>query len=251
MPRLSTLSNPTGLKDLEKNRVSIVVDDQGAKAAYSLIRLDVADASLPAMAHVVVVARRGNSEMRVDHGQVTCWDKSFIDVSEMGVDGVWTFRILFALPDSPKLLASIENIRPNGLGNSESLIALEPASDLGNVPWELVVLEQDGRAVIRFNRDVYQTAALAEADGYFACLVIPEAVRQLALWHTRDPATLAEPHWEPFKNWLSLHGITDEPQVDQSQDEKEKWCREVVSAFCERHRIAETLREFTKTGDHE
>jgi hypothetical protein len=47
MPRLSTLSNPTGLKDLDKKRVGVIVDDHGAVATYSLTRLDLTDVSLP------------------------------------------------------------------------------------------------------------------------------------------------------------------------------------------------------------
>lgn len=247
MPRLTTLSNPTGLKDLEKKRVGICIVDQGANVTYSLIRLDVSDVSLPSETRVVVIARRGNSELRTDHGLAIDWNKGFIDVSELSPDGVWTFRILFVAPGSPKLLAAVENVRPDGLGNSESFIALEPA-DLGSVPWELLVLEQDGRAVIRFNRNVFSNPASAEADLHFACLVYPEAVRQLAHWHTRDPGTLSEPHWEAFKACLTLLGVTEEPEADDSDDEKEKWCRAVVAAFCERFRTAEQLAELTKAG---
>jgi hypothetical protein len=116
------------------------------------------------------------------------------------------------------------------------------------VPWELVVLEQDGRAVIRFNKDVYPNAATAEADKYFACLVYPEAVRQLAQWHARDPGTLSEPHWEAFKACITLLGITEEPEDGNSEGENEKWCRDVVAAFCERFRTAEQLRELTSVG---
>lgn len=250
MPRLSTLSNPTGVKDLDKKRIGIVIDDQGSSATYSLIRLDITDAGLPPEARVVVIARRGSSELRTDHGLAVDWNKGFVDVSELGADGVWTFRILFVASSSPKLLAAVENLRPDGLGNSESFIALEPA-DLGNVPWDLLVLEQDGRAVIRFNRDVYANAALAEADMHFACLVYPEAIRQLAHWHTRDPATLGEPHWESFKACLTMLGITEEPESESSDDEKAKWCGGVVAAFCERFRTAEQLRELVKGGGEE
>jgi hypothetical protein len=140
----------------------------------------------------------------------------------LGNDGVWAFRVLFVLPDTPKLLAVIENVRPQGLGNSESLIAMEPA-DLGHVPWEFVVLELFGRGVIRFNREVYPNSGAAEADTRFACLVFPEAIRQLAVWHTQNVGALEEAHWEPFKSWLTMHGITDEPVDDDSPDAKDKW----------------------------
>lgn len=250
MPRLSTLSNPTGLKDLDKKLVGIVIDDQGATPAYSLVRLDLSDVALPAQAHVVVIARKGNAELRVDHGVVTNWNKGFIDASELGTDGVWIFRVLIILPGSPQLLAAIENVRPEGLGNSESLIALEPA-ELGHVPWEFVVLELDGRGVIRFNREVYANSGAAEADARFACLVFPEAIRQLAAWHTQNVGALAESHWEPFKSWLTMHGITVDPLEDDSSEEKDKWCRSVVSAFCARNRFADVLRGQMTIGGEE
>lgn len=250
MPRLSTLSNPTGLKDLDKKLVGIVIEDRGESSAYSLVRLDLSEVSLPPQARVVVIARRGSAEIRVDHGIVTDWNKEFIDTTELGTDGVWNFRVLIVLPDSPKLLAAIENVRPEGLGNSESLIALEPA-DLGHVPWEFVVLEQEGRGVIRFNRIVYATAAAAEADVRFACLVFPEAIRHLATWHTQNVDALAETHWEPFKSWLTMHGITEEPLEDDTSEEKDKWIRSVVAAFCVRNRFADVLRGQMNIGEEQ
>lgn len=241
MPRLSTLSNPTGLIDLEKQRIGIVIDDQPSRKSYSLSRLDVAEVVLPHNAKVIVIARRGNSELRVDHGPVSDWNRSFVDASELGTDGTWSFRVLLVTPESPKLLAAAENIRPDGLGDSESLIGLESA-DLGQVPWELLILEQDGRAVIKFSRELYGNAAEAEADRRFACLVFPEAVRQLAFWHTQHPGALSDLHWEPLKNWLAQHGITDEPEEDHPFEEKQEWCRKVVVAFSERFRGVDQLK---------
>lgn len=251
MPRLSTLSNPTGLKDLDKKAVEIVIDDQAGAASYSLVRLDLTDVSLPFDSHVIVISRRGNAELRTDHGPINDWNKAFVDASELGSDGVWMFRVLITLPGSAKLLAAVENIRPKGLGNSESLIALEPADDLGHVPWEFIVLEQDGRGVIRFNREIYANSGAVEADTRFACLVFPEAVRQLAAWHTQADGALAETQWEPFKAWLTMHGITSEPMDSDPPEEKDKWCRSVVSAFCARNRLSDVLRGQMAIGDDE
>ncbi len=249
MPRLSTLSNPTGLIDLDKSRVRILVDDQGAKAAYSVLSLNLADASISPTARMIVIAARGNSEVRSDHGIVADWNKGFVDISEMGAEGAWTFRVLFIENGSPRLIAAIENVRPEGLGNSESLIALE-AADLGEVPWEMVILEQDGRGVIRFNRNIYATSALAEADYFFSCLVIPEAVRQLASYLMRDPGRLDEAQWEPFRRWLAIHEITEWPEDAEPIELAEDWCREVVAAFCRRHKISTTLSDKRAEGEH-
>lgn len=251
MPRLSTLSNPTGLIELDKKNVSLVLDDKGTAESYSLVRLDVSGMKLPAHTNVIVVARRGNAELRTDHGPITDWNKGLIDVSEVGSDGTWKFRVLLVQEGLPKLLAAAENIRPDGLGDSESLIGLE-AADLGQLPWQLLILEQEGRAVIRFNRDIYSSAAVAEADRHFTCLVFPEAVRQLAEWHTQqDPLAIADPQWEPFKAWLSLHGISEDPPEEGTQDSKREWCDAVARAFSSRHRVADRLREGRLVGGEE
>lgn len=249
MPRLSTLSNPTGLIELDKNRVGIVIDEQPNKLSYSLTKLDLAGVSVGALAKVILIARRGNAELRVDHGLVTDWNKGFVDASELGTDGTLRFRVLVVGAGSAQLLAAAENIKPDGLGQSESLIGLEPA-DLDQVPWELRVLEQEGRAIIYFNKDLYANAATAEADRHFASLVFPEALRQVASWHTQNPGALSDPPWEPFKNWLTLHGITDEPD-DMSKDDMEEWSRSVVRAFTLRFKSVDFLREAVKTGDEE
>jgi hypothetical protein len=248
MPRLSTLSNPTGLIELDKQRIGIFVDVQPSKSIYSLNKLDLENMAMPAQVKVVVVARRGNAELRKDHGITGALDKGFVDITELGNDGSLRFRVLLVASDSPKLVAVAENVRPDGLGDSESLIGLESA-DLGQVPWELEVLAQEGRAIIRFNRSLYSSAAAAETDRHFASLVFPEALRQLAVWHTQNEGALALDEWEPFKNWLIQHGITEEPDDEPSSDGKERWCRDVVRAFCGRFKSVDLLRESLKKGD--
>jgi hypothetical protein len=251
MPRLSTLSNPTGLVELDRKRIGLVLDDKGSAECYSLVRLDLSELTLPAHANVIVIARRGNAELRTDHGPASDWDKGLIDISEVGSDGAWKFRVLLVQAGVPKLVAAAENIRPDGLGDSESLIGLESA-ELGQLPWKLLVLEQEGRAVIRFNRDIYLSAAAAEADHHFACLVFPEAVRQLAEWHTRqEPTAIADPQWEPFRAWLALHGISEDPPDEGADEAKRDWCNAVASAFSSRHRVADRLREGRSRGSED
>lgn len=250
MPRLSTLSNPTGLVELEKQRINIVVDEQSERVNYSLTKLDLQGMEIPQHIKVIAIARRGNAEIRIDHGSVKDWNRDFVDVTELGFDGPLRFRILFVAPGTTKLFAAAENIRPVGLGDSDGFIGLEPA-DLGQVPWELLVLEQEGRAVIRFNRELYVNAATAGADRYFISLVFPEALRQLAFWHTQHSGALADSEWQDFKTWLAIHGITDEPGDELTPEENSTWCRQVVSAFTDRFRSVDLLRESLNKGEIE
>ena len=77
MPRLSTLSNPTGLVELDKKRLDIQTDTTGNHLAFSLVRLDLADLGIPGNTQVIVIARRGNTEERVEVGPLASWNKDF------------------------------------------------------------------------------------------------------------------------------------------------------------------------------
>lgn len=245
MPRLSTLSNPTGLIDLEKNRITIVKDDAGSSLSFSLVRLDLSRLSLPSTLNVVVIVRRGNSEERIELGEVSNWDKSFRLLTEIGSEGTWTFRVLLLQPGSSRLIAAGENIRPDGEGDSTSFIALEPA-DLGQRPWDIQIIDLEGRVVIRFSREIYLSATEAEADKFFVGLILPEAIRRLSEWIGRSGA-LEDPVWEPFKSWLVLHGVNDEANAD-SEDSIQSWSDEVVGAFCNRFEFASKLKELRIKG---
>lgn len=240
MPRLSTLSNPTGLVEIEKQRLSVVLEDDKARRAFSLARLDLTDLKLPPQLNVVVIASRGNTEERVDLGPVQSFDKGFRTLNEIGNDGTWGFRILLVQPGSPRLVAAAENIRPDGQGDSSAFIAIERA-DLGERTWEVEVKELDGRAVIRFSQDMFQSSGEAEGNLLFVSLVLPEAIRQLAVW-VASRGVLADAAWEPFKSWLTMHQITDEPDQEDT-DSQQAWVDRVVEAFCNRFRFVSRFSE--------
>lgn len=249
MPRLSALSNPTGIVDIDRSRVSIVLDESSKRLAFSLARLDLSGLKLISTLQVVVVVRRGNSEERVELGSSSDWNKGFFVLSEIAEEGAWLFRVLLVQPGGAQLAAAVENIRPEGQEDAASFIALEPM-ELGQRPWEVAILENEGRAILRFNKEIYASSGEAEADKFFICLVLPEVIRQLTYWISNDPAKLSEPTWEAFKTWLVLHGITDEPSED-SQEEQEDWCSRVSAAFCDRFRFASQLSEARKNMEDE
>jgi hypothetical protein len=242
MPRQSTLSNPTGLIDLDKKLIAIQVDDKNQRLSFSLVRLDVAELKLPGNLKVVVVARKGNTEQRLDLGPLASWDKSFHPLTELGDDGSPAFRILLVGSESPKIVAAAENVRPSGSGDSESFIALEPA-DLEELPWEIEVHEQEGRATIRFSREIFQSSAEAESNVFFMNLILPEAIRTMARLVAADPGYLTHEAWHPFKTWLALHGVPEEPEEDSTPSEQERWCTQVTHAFCERFEFVTKLKD--------
>ena len=247
MPRLSTLSNPTGLVELDQLRIGIALDEGGKRPAFSLVKLDLSELSLPSPLNVVVIVRRGNSEERVELGSVSEWKRGYQELSEIGSDGSWEFRVLLVQPGSPKLVAVAERVRPEGQGDSSSFIGLEPA-DLGQRPWEIVINEAEGRAVIRFNKEIYASPGAVEADSFFIGMILPEAIRRVAEFISANPGVLEET-WGPFKHWLALHGITDEP--GDNEDQKSEWCGQVIASFCDRFEFANWLKDLRNRGDDE
>lgn len=250
MPRLSTLSNPTGLMELDKSRISIVVDETNDSRACSLAALDSSNLNLPAGLHVVLIGRRGNSEERIDLGPLTNWNKSFVKLAEIGDDGPWMFRVLLIHPGESRLVAVAEGVRPAGQDDADSFIALEPA-DLGQLPWDVYVQEQEGRAVIRFNKDIYLSSGEASSDASFVALVLPEAIRRVAEQVCKEPNCLEDENWAAFKLWLALHGIEEEIDEDSTSEEKREWCGAVVKAFCDRFEFASSLKSMRTNGGEE
>jgi len=239
MPRLSTLSNPTGLIEIDKSRVVLSIDEHSAdKPAFSLLQLDLDGLGLPGPLDVVVVARRGNFEERVELGPAPGWDKSYVGLHEIGKEGTWNFRILLKEEGSSKLVATAENVRPFADGESESFIALEPA-ELGERPWEIEILDPLGQAVLRFNKNIYRSVGEAAADKAFMCLVLPEALRQLAQ-RICDIDCLEDQVWHHFRDWLHVHGVSELPEDDD--EAKASWCNEVVEKFCNRFKFSSTLQ---------
>lgn len=248
MPRLSTLSNPTGLVEIEKQRITIILDEEKAKLSFSLARLDLGDLKLPSPLNVVVIAKRGNTEERVELGAVHSYDKGFRHLTEIANEGTWTFRVLLVQPGSPRLVAAAENIRPDAQGESSAFIALEPA-DLGERTWEVEIMHLEGRAVIKFNQRLFSSSGEAGNDFLFLSLVLPEAIRQLADWVVEN-SVLEDKEWEPLKGWLAMHGITEEPDSD-NQDACKEWVNEVVNAFCDRFEFATKLAALKSKGYEE
>jgi hypothetical protein len=81
-------------------------------------------------------------------------------------------------------------------------------------------------------------------------MILPEAIRRLAEWVAGNCSALEDPVWEPFKAWLTLHGITEEPDPE-STELQARWCDEVVDAFCNRFEFVSQLRDLRTMGSEE
>ena len=239
MGRLSARSNPTGLKEIDRSRVTLSVSEVAGRRMLTLDRLDLSDTGLPESLSVVVVARAGNTNVRYEMGTAANLVHEGRSLDVLDRSQVLRFRILLHETDSPKLAASIENLRARDDSQSESLLPMEPA-DLGERLWKLVVGE--GGPVLQFNSRVFPSAAGAENYVPFGALVLPEALRQVMERIAEEPGCLEDESdpWSVWAGWLDAIGA-QRPPTDEDDGAKSAWCNHVVDNFCARFGFASQL----------
>jgi hypothetical protein len=241
MGRLSARSNPTGLKEVDRNRVTISVTEMAGRRTFMLDRLDLTATGLANDLKVVMIARAGNTNVRHEMGTVSDLSHECKSLDGLDRSQPLRFRVLLHEPSNPKLAASIENLRARDDSQSESLLPMEPA-DLGERLWKLV-LNEDG-PILQFNSTVFPSAAGAENYIPFGAMVLPEALRQVMGKIAEEPGCLedGDDPWSIWGTWLDAMGV-ERPPVDGDDEMKEAWCNQVVDRFCGRFGFASKLRD--------
>ncbi|MEQ1517731.1 MAG: hypothetical protein ABL931_14710 [Usitatibacteraceae bacterium] len=240
MGRLSARSNPTGLREIDRNRVAISVTEIAGRRCFSLERLDVKGMDLSEKLKVVVVARAGNTTNRYDVGTVGDLNRNTKSLEALDRSHPLRFRILLHEADQPMLIASVENLRPRNESQSESLLPME-AAELGERLWKLVI-EDDG-PVLQFNSRVFPNAAGAENFAPFGALVLPEALRQVMEYISAEPARLADESdpWCTWGDWIDAVGAERPPSAGDDA-ERRIWCDQVVDRFCTKFAFASQMQ---------
>lgn len=247
MGRVSTRSNPTNLKEIDKKRVSIQVSDVAGRRFFNITKLDLSGIEIAAKSLVVCVARAGKTSQRFTVGTPDHWKKEAMSLDGLDPSESLRFRILVHPDDNPKLVASAENLRPLDESLSESLLPMEPA-ELDQLLWRLDI--NDDGPVLKFNVSVFPSALGIENYTAFGALVLPEALRRVMETIAEEPAKLSDEN-DPFSGWLPwLEGLgVGRPPADAEPDEKRDWCNEVIDVFCKRHLFATRLgRELSIGG---
>lgn len=240
MRRLSAKSNPTGLKEIDGNRLSISVLEVASRRSFILERLDLKGTALADDLKVVVIARSGNTSISYDMGTVACPVKDGKSLEGLDRSQPLRFRVLLHEESNPKLAASCENLRARDDAQIESLLPMEPA-ELGERLWKLVIID-DG-PVLQFNSNVFPSASGAESYIPFGTLVLPEALRQVMGTIVDDPGCLDDETgpWHAWAKWLKAIGA-EEPPAEPDEETRERWCNEVVDCFCRKFMFASQLQ---------
>lgn len=240
MARLSARSNPTGLREIDRSKVTIAMSDVGNRKTFSLERLDLSKTEFKERLKVVVIARAGNTSGRFELGMTDSFSREPNEIANLDLSHPLRFRILLHEEGSPKLIGSVENLRARDESQSESLLPMESAH-LGERVWRLLITE-DG-PILQFNSVVFPSAAGAENFLPFSSLVLPEALRQVMQKIGEDPGNLDDDDspWYPWAKWLEAIGAT-RPPSDEDNENFSNWCDDVVDRFCTRSRFATTLQ---------
>lgn len=249
MARISTRSNPTNLLEIDKKNVNLVLTELGGTRFFSLAKLDLASFDLPLDSVVVCVARTGYTSQRFELGPLLNWSKEEHSLDDLDPFGSIRFRVLVHPPNSPKLLAAAENIRPVNDTDSESLLPME-AADLGQQMWRLE-MKEDG-PILKFNGAVFSSAAGVENYLPFGAFVLPEALRQVLLAIARDPDQL-EDETDPLNAWGPWIDSTGLGRIPPGAEESEQieWSDSIVSSFCRRHQFASRFDRYLSAGGKE
>lgn len=250
MGRLSTRSNPTGLIEIDKNKIKISLSDSAAGRFFTLDKLDTSEIKLPEGARIVCVARAGNRNVRFELGSVLRWSREGNCIDQLDRFDSLRFRVLVLPSQGCKILASAENLIPRDSSQAESLLPMEPAN-LGERVWNLEV--RDDGPVLQFNASVFPNAAGVDSYIPFGALVLPEALNKVMNLISQDPACLDDEgdHWHAWSNWLQSIGAERPPENDGQDDgEAMAWCKEVIGIFCEKHKFSSRLAEMLqREGD--
>lgn len=241
MGRVTTRSNPTNLKDIDKHRVGITLLEENGKRSFSVGKLDFDDLKLDGQLQVVCIARAGSTSQRFPLGTISNWRKDPFALEDLDLSAPLQFRVLVR-DDAPQLVASAERVRLRDQGQAESLLPMEPA-DLGEEVWRLIITD-DG-PILQYNAAVFPSAAGVENYFPFGALVLPEALRRVMEYIAKEPAKLDDENdpmsaWSP---WLDALGIKP------PEDDDEEWPDQVVRAFCERHRFGSKFTQLLQ-GAH-
>jgi hypothetical protein len=248
MKRLSTRSNPTNLKELDKKIISISTFAEKGLLHFKIDKLELGESSLESDLEIIIIAAAGNTSRRIKIGTISNYSlEDAYDLSELDSSSTLRFRLLIHKANNPKLIAVIEKITPNNDEQSDSILPMKPA-DLGQRLWKLETAENEG-PVLLFNSNVFPSAAGTENFLPFASLVLPDALRQVMLFIANDPDKLEDEDdaWYPWGKWLDESGA-DRPPADTEDDlEKNRWCEEVVEIFCNLHKFSDNLNAFIKS----
>ncbi|MBM3967240.1 MAG: hypothetical protein FJ308_19580 [Planctomycetes bacterium] len=241
--------NPTGLKNLDRKLATVRLDSISKPPRFRLESLNLDGVKMQNGLDIILLAEAGNTKLRTLVGKTgRPLDQVWIEATELDHSSHFTFRIAFRFPDNPRIVASIDGIRPVCQHGFESLVDMV-SSDLGEQVW---TLEMDSnRPVLHVNSSVFSSTSGAESFLPFSAVVMPEVLARVLEKIGDDPALLENgTDWSDWKDFIMLFA----PDLLEAEDEsiKQELINDAVRKFCNKYKFASRLKtelERKKTND--
>lgn len=241
MAQISRTSNPTDLLNVDRRHVLIRIHGTGTELEFAVESFDYDAAGIPQDAVVACVAHAGNAEEYFQLGYAGAVDDTRHAIAGLDNGHPLRFRLLFTASGDPKLIGFTDGVRPaNESGElGPSLVDIEPA-DLGGPAWKLTLPDSvtgDSKPNILVERQIFPTAYAAARSPWFAGLVMPEVMRQVALTIGAHHESLQDENSWMYPWSLFLDNLRAPPPPENAEDtnaepnELATWADEVAGLF--------------------
>jgi|GEM_PF-1275207 hypothetical protein len=243
MGQMTRTTNPTGLKEIDRKNFVVRVNENGSTRArvFWLESFDYREAGLEPHVEVACIAHAGTTEAYFELGAVSNFAQGPHSIHELAGDKPLRFRFIFSLPEQSLLVAYADGIRARDEAGelAASLVDIEPA-DLDGIAWKLELPDGDSggeKPNVLVERALFPSASVAANNSWFAVLVMPEVMRQIARRVSENPDGLEDPEsWlYPWGEFLSGLGA-ELPSVDVQDDDfaRNEWIESVVRKFAQK-----------------
>jgi hypothetical protein len=241
MKLISHKTNPTGLRNIDRNLATIRFDSESFPPKFKVERLDLEGAKLEDGLLIVLMVEAGNSKFRKIvgiTGPSAEIDDNWIESVDLDNTAPFTFRIAFRKPVDPIIIASIDGIRPKYLSGSESLIEMARV-DLGEKVWVLKLNET--RPVLQINSRIFPSTSGAESYIPFSAIVLPEVLARCLEKICKDRSILeSDTEWAEWKGFIEKFGL--EIPEDGDDNSTAEFIDDVVEKFCKKNTFASKLK---------
>jgi hypothetical protein len=223
----SHITNPTGIKKIEKEKFDISVEFP----KVTISKLDIEELELPKNSIISLIAQAGYTEQCFQLGTVGKNKiPSSVNLSDIDSAKPLGFRLIIFDAKSCMIQASCERIRArleSDESDTEPLLSVEPVQ-LGEKLWSLYA-DGSEEPVLYVNNDrkldmlsFFQPGG----DPTYRALVIPEALKQSLLHLYKNPDLDWATKWH---KWIESLGQLPIDNVDD--DDLNKWAEDCVSAY--------------------
>jgi hypothetical protein len=249
MTRISFNSNPTGLQNIESNKIIISYnrDSSSNIESFSVIKIDLNGLSLPTDAQLFLFVISKWAEKRIELGNVSLPELkknvSFGEVEPIGA----LFRLIVKKKDEHLLLATCERIKSTiDDFDNEGILLTEPG-DIGEKIFELRLSEDKmPTLVVNNSDDLMMIQKVRDRDPIIRAYIIPQIIESILIYSKLKPAIDDDPVrwqnvWGKYISENTSNSSLNFENVDEHLDDLHYWARELSSEISNQIKFATIL----------